>query len=77
MKKIVYSIGDEISSSNYRPCYCDRCDADSADQCICDDNDISSYSSARSTSATTELITAAAAVAEERYYQGWNLALLK
>jgi hypothetical protein len=30
-----YSIGDEPSSSNYRPTYCDKCGADTQDQCIC------------------------------------------
>lgn len=34
----VYSIGDEISSSNYGPCYCNKCDADIPDQCTCKDN---------------------------------------
>ena len=33
-----YSIGDEISSSNYRPRYCDRCDADSPEQCVCEED---------------------------------------
>lgn len=32
---VVYSIGVEISSSNYRPYYCDVCDADTSDQCRC------------------------------------------
>lgn len=33
---VTYSIGDEISSSNYRPDYCNKCDADTPDQCRCD-----------------------------------------
>jgi hypothetical protein len=35
-----YSIGDEPSSSNYRSQYCDRCDADTPEQCMCDDQQI-------------------------------------
>lgn len=33
-----YSIGDEPSSSNYRPFYCNKCDADSEKDCICSTN---------------------------------------
>jgi hypothetical protein len=33
---MTYSIGDEISSSNYRPSYCNQCDADTPEQCTCD-----------------------------------------
>ena len=33
-----YSIGDEPSSSNYRPGYCNKCDADTPDQYICSNN---------------------------------------
>jgi hypothetical protein len=33
---VTYSIGDEPSSSNYRPDYCNKCDADTPDQCRCD-----------------------------------------
>jgi hypothetical protein len=35
--KMVYCIGDESSSSNYRPGYCNKCDADTIDHCICRD----------------------------------------
>ncbi len=31
-----YSIGDEISSSNYRPEFCNKCQADRPQDCICD-----------------------------------------
>jgi hypothetical protein len=31
-----YFIGDEPSSSNFRPGYCNQCDADTPDQCRCD-----------------------------------------
>jgi hypothetical protein len=30
-----YSIGDEPSSDNYRAQYCDKCDADREEDCIC------------------------------------------
>jgi hypothetical protein len=33
-----YSLGDEHSSSNYRPNYCSKCDADSEEDCICNTN---------------------------------------
>jgi hypothetical protein len=33
-----YSIGDEPSSSNYRPDYCNKCDADSQQGCTCNSN---------------------------------------
>jgi hypothetical protein len=33
-----YFIGDEPSSSNYRPSYCNKCDADSEEDCICRTN---------------------------------------
>jgi hypothetical protein len=35
-----YSLGDEISSSNYMPSYCNKCDADNAEECICSSNTI-------------------------------------
>jgi hypothetical protein len=38
-----YSIGDEISSSNYRPCYCNQCDADIPDECKCKDSSKQQY----------------------------------
>jgi len=31
-----YSIGDELSSSNYLPQYCNQCQADTAKECTCD-----------------------------------------
>jgi hypothetical protein len=33
-----YSIGDEPSSSNYRPSYCNICHADSEEDCLCSRN---------------------------------------
>jgi hypothetical protein len=38
-----YSIGDEISSSNYRPKYCSECDADTPDECKCKDSSKQQY----------------------------------
>jgi uncharacterized protein (DUF1786 family) len=35
---MTYSIGDEPSSSNYRPNYCNKCDADSEEDCLCSRN---------------------------------------
>jgi hypothetical protein len=35
---VPYFIGDEPSSSNYRPGYCNKCDADSPDECRCTNN---------------------------------------
>ena len=35
-----YFIGDEPSSSNYRPGYCNNCDADTPDECRCSPNRI-------------------------------------
>jgi hypothetical protein len=32
----IYSVGDEPSSSNYRASYCDKCDADKPEQCMCE-----------------------------------------
>jgi hypothetical protein len=35
---MTYSIGDEPSSSNYRPGYCNKCDADKEEDCLCNRN---------------------------------------
>jgi hypothetical protein len=40
---MVFFIGDEISSSNYRACYCNQCDADTPDQCKCEDSCTQQY----------------------------------
>lgn len=34
--RYVYSVGDDNSSTNYRPAYCDRCAAETKSECRCE-----------------------------------------